>query len=458
MLRLLIFALGVMLVTPALTTERVALVIGNDAYSHVPVLQKAAADARTMAASLSTLGFEVTTGINVSRTETNRKLQDFLNRIEPGDEALFYFAGHGVEIAGANYLLPIDIPEASPGNEEFLKSEAISFNAVLDGLRERKARVTIIVIDACRDNPFASKTGRSVGGARGLALVVPPQGTFIMYSAGAGEAALDRLSDADAETNSVFTRTFVPLLIQGGLNLPELARETRRRVHELAASAGRTQTPAYYDEVLGDFSFTPGSGAEAQPTLPKPTPAPVPPVSQPVAPAPAPEPKLARLPEPAPPENAPRPRKRTENCSRSGNATFCVSSALAPAHGLSYGARNLIDGNDNTAWVEGSNGQGAGDFVVIEFDTPRLVRGLTMWNGYAKNADIFGKNSRVKDVVLNFSTGDSLRATLTDGTGEQRVNLSRPVTAKWVQLTIRSVYPGWKYSDTALNELRVDAQ
>jgi hypothetical protein len=177
--------------------------------------------------------------------------------------ALFYFAGHGVEIAGANYLPPIDLPEATSGNEEFLKSEAISLNVVLDGLRERKTRVTILVIDACRDNPFAIKTARSVGGARGLALVVPPQGTFIMYSAGAGEAALDRLSDADPEPNSVFTRTFVPLLAQGGLNLPELARETRRRVHELAASAGRSQTPAYYDEVLGDFSFGEESGPQA---------------------------------------------------------------------------------------------------------------------------------------------------------------------------------------------------
>ena len=250
------------------------------------------------AASLSKLGFDVATGVNVSRTETNRKLQDFLNRIEPGDVALFYFAGHGVEIAGSNYLLPIDIPEATPGNEEFLKSEAISLNAVLDGLRERKARVTILVIDACRDNPFAIKTGRSVGGARGLALVVPPQGTFIMYSAGAGEAALDRLTDADPEPNSVFTRTFVPLLAQGGLNLPELARETRRRVHELAASAGQSQTPAYYDEVLGDFSFAEGSGAQTAAAPPKPTPLPPPP--QPAAPPPEPEPKLARLPEPAP--------------------------------------------------------------------------------------------------------------------------------------------------------------
>jgi len=413
MLRLWALLMGLVVAAPALADQRVALVIGNDAYSSVPVLQKAAADARTMAASLSKLGFDVDSGVNISRTETNRKLQDFLNRIEPGDVALFYFAGHGVEIAGANYL----------------------------------------VIDACRDNPFAIKTGRSVGGTRGLALVVPPRGTFIMYSAGAGEAALDRLSDADPENNSVFTRTLVPLLAQGGLSLPELARETRRRVHDLAASAGRSQTPAYYDEVLGDFSFDPGSGPEAMAPSPQPAPAQV----RPVEPAPLPEPKLARLPEPAPAETA-RPRAPRENCSRSGNATFCVSSALPPAHGSSYGARNLLDGNDNTAWVEGSGGHGAGDFVVIEFDAPRPVRGVIIQNGYAKNADIFGKNSRVKDVELNFSTGDSMQATLTDQMGEQRVNLNRPVKAKWVQIVIRSVYPGWKYSDTALNELRVDAE
>jgi hypothetical protein len=95
---------------------------------------------------------------------------------------------------------------------------------------------------------------------------------------------------------------------------------------------------------------------------------------------------------------------------------------------------------------------------VIEFDAPRSVRGVIVQNGYAKNADIFGKNSRVKDVELNFSTGDSMQATLTDQTGERRINLNRPVKAKWVQLIIRSVYPGWKYSDTAVNELRVDAE
>lgn len=207
--------------------------------------------------------------------------------------------------------------------------------------------------------------------------------------------------------------------------------------------------------IEGSFFF---AAVEAGAPTPQPSPAPPPALVSPApAPAPEPEPKLVRLPEPAQAE-ASRPRGARENCTRSGNATYCVSSMLPPAHGNNYGARNLTDGDDSTAWVEGSGGQGAGDFVVVEFDAPRLVGVITLRNGYAKNPDIFGKNSRVKDVELNFSTGDSLQATLTDQTGEQRVNLNRPVKAKWVQLVIRSVYPGWKYSDTALNELRVDAQ
>jgi hypothetical protein len=164
-----------------------------------------------------------------------------------------------------------------------------------------------------------------------------------------------------------------------------------------------------------------------------------------------------RLPEPAPPQ-ASRPRSTREDCVHSGDATHCVSSALAPTQGTRYGASNLIDGNDDTAWVEGSGDQGIGDFVVVEFDTPRSVRGIILHNGYAKNADIFAKNGRVKDVEITFSTGDKLQATLTDSMGEQRVDLNRPVEVKWLQIVIRSVYPGWKYKDTAVNELRVDAQ
>jgi hypothetical protein len=131
---------------------------------------------------------------------------------------------------------------------------------------------------------------------------------------------------------------------------------------------------------------------------------------------------------------------------------------LVPAHGNTYGPRNLTDGDDKTAWVEGSGGQGVGEFVVLEFDSPRTVRGLTIRNGYDKSPDIYAKNSRVKDIELRFSSGDSIDATLNDQPGPQHLPLNQPVQAKWIQLIIRSVYPGSKYSDTAINELSVDAQ
>lgn len=86
---------------------------------------------------------------------------------------------------------------------------------------------------------------------------------------------------------------------------------------------------------------------------------------------------------------------------------------------------------------------------MLEFDSTREVRGLTIRNGYNKNADIYGENSRVKDVEVRFSTGDTMQATLDDKPGTQYVGLNRPLKAKWVELIIRSVYPGWKYSDTA---------
>lgn len=165
--------------------------------------------------------------------------------------------------------------------------------------------------------------------------------------------------------------------------------------------------------------------------------------------------ELARLAEP--PANLPRPHADAEDCSRSGDTTLCTSSVLPASHGIVYGPRNLTDGNDNTAWVEGRDGQGLGEFVVLDFDSPRTVRGLTIRNGYAKSPDIFAKNSRVKDVELRFSTGDSLDVTLKDEPGPQHLTLSHPVETKWVALVIRSVYPGWKYADTAINELSVDA-
>lgn len=271
--RLSVLCLGLFLLilsmSPVSAANRVALVVGNDAYSHVPRLEKAVNDADAMALALEGRGFQVIKAVNLSRREMNLAMQKFVSQIEPGDVAMLFYAGHGVEIRGENFLLPVDIPNAGPGQEDFVKGEAISLSDVLQRLKRRKAQLNIVILDACRDNPFQTASSCGVGGSRGLARVNSPRGTFVMYSADAGEQALDKLNDGDTNRNSVFTRTLIPFLKRPGLDLVSIARETRRAVRKLALSVSHQQTPAYYDAVLGDFYFTPGSGKPG-PDVPSP--------------------------------------------------------------------------------------------------------------------------------------------------------------------------------------------
>jgi len=245
-----------LILTPARAQNRLALVMGNNAYENVAKLKKATNDAKGIGETLTSLGFEVTVATDSSRREMNRTLQTFNNSIDEGDIVLFFFAGHGVEIDGENYLLPIDVPDATSDQLEFIKAETIRLNTILQDLRAKKARLNLVILDACRNNPFSGAAGRSLGGRKGLARISAPQGTFVMYSADVGEAALDRLGDDDANPNSIFTRTLIPLMKTPGLDLVDTAREARRRVRKLALSVSHNQTPAYYDAVLGDFYFT----------------------------------------------------------------------------------------------------------------------------------------------------------------------------------------------------------
>lgn len=224
--------------------KRVALVVGIDQYDHLAPsqqLKKAVSDSEAMGEALRSLGYEVEQAENVTRLDFLRQWQRFLNRIEAGDEAALYFAGHGVEIGGLNFLLPADVPGVASGEEEVLKASALSLSDFLDQVRERKPQTMLYVLDACRDNPFVSSTGRSIGGTRGLTLIEPPSGTFVMFSAGAGETALDRLSDDDTDPNSVYTRVLVPRLKAPG-KIGDIARDVRRSVRKLAARVNHVQT------------------------------------------------------------------------------------------------------------------------------------------------------------------------------------------------------------------------
>jgi poly(3-hydroxybutyrate) depolymerase/tetratricopeptide (TPR) repeat protein len=236
--------------------RRVALVIGNDHYENVPSLQKAVNDARAVRERLVKLGFEVIYAEDANRRTMNQKLAELTGKIGRGDTAFFFFAGHGIAVRDTNYLLPVDTPPAREGQEGLVTREAIGADAILDALQERGAKVSLLVLDACRDNPFKTANSRGVGGARGLSQMPAPEGVFVLYSAGFGQTALDRLSDDDKNPNSVFTRTFVRLLERPGLSLQELAKITQGEVRKLAASVNHVQMPAYYDQVDGSLTLT----------------------------------------------------------------------------------------------------------------------------------------------------------------------------------------------------------
>jgi len=238
----------VLLSAPAAQAKRVALVIGNDVYTNMPAaqqLQKAVNDARTIGRALTSLGFDVTIGTNLGRQAMVDRLSDFTAKLAPGDTAALFFAGHGVAIGGVNYLVPSDVPPVNEGAEARVRGASLAEPDIIAEIQAKSVSVALLVIDACRDNPFPRNAGRSIGSSRGLADAKPARGIFTIYSAGIGQTALDRLTDRDPEPNSVFTRIFAEELVKPGLHLGDLAVETRERVAALALRAtDRAGNPA----------------------------------------------------------------------------------------------------------------------------------------------------------------------------------------------------------------------
>ena len=235
---------------PKVFANRKALVIGNDHYAEVPKLNNAVSDAESMASALQSVGFSVFKHLNVDEKRFKAALRDFRSRVEPGDEVVVFFAGHGVQLSNANYLLPVDIKGES---EEQIKDEGIQLQRVLDDIQDRRSKFALAVIDACRDNPFKG-SGRAIGG-RGLAPTTAATGQMIVFSAGAGQQALDRLGKDDKEKNGLFTRIFVKEMVKPGVSVDRVLRNVRTEVVRLAKSVGHDQTPALYDQAVGDFFF-----------------------------------------------------------------------------------------------------------------------------------------------------------------------------------------------------------
>ena len=259
-------ALLMALAQPAHAQKRVALVIGNNDYKNVPKLQKAVNDARTMGETLKQLGFSVMVAENQTRQAFSETLLAFDKAVEPGDTAFFFYAGHGFEIAGQNFLLPTDVPAATQGQEELVRDASILADRIIERLQNKKARTAILVFDACRNNPFERPGTRAVAGAGGLAPMTQlPEGVFSVFSAGPRQTALDRLSNDDNNPNSVFTRTFAKELLQPGENLVQVAQHTRRIVSEMAETVKHKQIPVYFDQMVDDVFLNGMAKAQGDP-------------------------------------------------------------------------------------------------------------------------------------------------------------------------------------------------
>jgi hypothetical protein len=231
--------------------NRKALVIGNDSYKSIPKLANARADAKAIAEGLSKVGYAVTLKTDLTEKEMKSVLRTFKLQVEAGDEVAIFYAGHGVQLENSNYLIPIDV--AGDAAEQ-VKDEAIPLQRILDDMAERKAKLTLAVVDACRDNPFKT-AGRSIGQGRGLAPTTAATGQMVVFSAGTGQQALDNLGPADKEKNGIFTRVFIRELSKPDRTVDAVVKQVRNEVVKIAKSVGHDQVPAIYDQVVGDFYF-----------------------------------------------------------------------------------------------------------------------------------------------------------------------------------------------------------
>lgn len=250
----------ILLASPLAAAEgKIALVVGNDAYSFVTPLQRAVADARAYRDMLATRrGFDVVYAENADRNTMIEKIGEFLGKVRRDDIAMVVYSGHGVQLdpnrGDTLYLLPTDIPAVdlgAGGSSFFMDAHAINFARMSSEVEARGAALRLFVLDACRNNPFpALEGGRSVGLARGLGNIRSSRGEFVFFAAAPGEVALDLLPGDDASANSVFTRVFLKHFRQGAY-LEDVANDVQAEVLELSRRAAIRQQPYYTDGVAG---------------------------------------------------------------------------------------------------------------------------------------------------------------------------------------------------------------
>jgi hypothetical protein len=279
---------------------RLALVVGNDSYQHATKLRNARNDANSISRELEAAGFSVTKVLDATRDSMDDALSGFLRRVGKGDEVVFFFSGHGSQPPNLGpHLLPVDI---RPTDNRVIERNGQSLERLTDELNQR-ARFSLIIIDACRDDPLReSSTGRSIAPGSTLTRIEPPKGSLVIMAASKGQQALDRLGNNDPVQNGLFTRELMKHMRTRGLSAVEMLRRVRGSVETAAEGVNHKQRPALMDESSSDFFFYPGSGVAAAAPTTSPAPPPVaPPSFSPPAPA---APVAAPPPYTAPPAPA----------------------------------------------------------------------------------------------------------------------------------------------------------
>jgi len=222
--------------------QRIALVIGNSGYVSSP-LKNPANDARTMAAVLRRLGFEVYERIDSSYADLNLAIDQFGNRLKPGGIGLFFYAGHGMQVQGSNYLIPVD---ARINAENEVRYKAIDAGLVLAKMEQARGDINIVILDACRDNPFKRSFRSS---SRGLAGMDAPNGTLIAYATAPGRTAADGTGN-----NGLFTSELLRVIQMPGLRVEDVFKLVRKSVRE---KSGNSQVPWESSSLEGNFYFSP---------------------------------------------------------------------------------------------------------------------------------------------------------------------------------------------------------
>ncbi len=223
---------------------RIALVIGNSKYADAP-LENPVNDASDVAAALRKLRFDVSLQTNVDQERMDEAIKNFGKRLSRGGVGLFYYAGHGMQVDGRNFLIPVG---ARIEQEKDVKYKAVDLGQVLDEFEGAQNRLNILILDACRDNPFRGTRG----GTRGLAKTDAPRGTIVAYATAPGSVAAD-----GSGRNGIYTQHLLSVLPRPGMPIEQVFKEVRKQV--VSASRG-LQTPWESSSLTGDFEFLPSLG------------------------------------------------------------------------------------------------------------------------------------------------------------------------------------------------------